>query len=151
MGLESAFVDLRRLADWFGSLAARHRDAARVALIERVVRRLGARCIPLLGRELCSPVAARREAARDALALLAKEDSARERVLVELRRVASSASASARTSEAPVSDEAKVAALGLLAEHGERTAARVSDPSAIRRRSALALASSLDNEADVAA
>jgi hypothetical protein len=148
MGLESAFLDLRRLSDWFASQqseAAAKIDRPR-ALIERVVRRLGTRCIPLLGRELCSPYTARRDAARDALALLAREADARERVLVELRRIANG------TREADgVSDEAKVAALGLLAEHGERTAARFADPGAIQRRSALALASSLDNEADVAA
>ncbi|HUS27736.1 MAG TPA: hypothetical protein VMZ53_04490 [Kofleriaceae bacterium] len=114
--------------------------------MERVVRRLGSRCIPLLGRELLSPQAARRDAARDVLALLAKESDSRERVLAELRRIANDAKR-----EDGASDEAKVAALGLLAEHGERTAARFADPGAIQRRSALALASSLDNEADVAA
>jgi hypothetical protein len=39
----------------------------------------------------------------------------------------------------------------VLGEHGERTGARFADPHAMQRRSALALASSLDNEADVAA
>ena len=142
MGLESAFVDLRRLADWFASLHGDRADG-RQTLLERIVRRLGTRCIPLLGRELCSPHGARRDSARDALAMLAKEAGSRERVLIELRRIASAGSTDAR-------DEAKVAALGLLAEHGERTAARFADPGAIQRRSALALASSLDNEADIA-
>src|SRR4051812_36323840 len=139
MGPETAFVDLRRLADWFSSL----RGNGQRPSIDRVVRRLGTRCVPLLGRELCSLLAARRDAARDALAELAKDEVARVRVLTELRRIASAPKCDA-------CDEAKVAALGLLAEHGERTAAKFSDPSAIQRRSALALAASLDNEADIA-
>ncbi|NVB84715.1 MAG: hypothetical protein HOV81_40465, partial [Kofleriaceae bacterium] len=144
--LSSAFIDLRRLADWFASLGADSSlpVASRSALVERVIRRLGARCIPMLGRELESPVPARREAARSALATLAKQhdaDGVRVRVLAELRRIARGAGC----------DEGKVSALGLLAEHGERAAARFTDPGAMQRRSALALASQLDNEADIAA
>ena len=142
MGSESAFVDLRRLADWFDSLRGHGVRGGHRVGIDRVVQRLGVRSIPLLGRELCSREVARREAARDALAELAKDPATRSRVLIELRRIAASPHSH---------DEAKVAALGLLAEHGERAPARFSDPSAIQRRSALALAASLDNEADVAA
>lgn len=146
VGLSSAFIDLRRLADWFASLGADSSlpVGSRAGLVDRVTRRLGARCIPLLGRELESPVPARREAARTALATLARSDSSdgvRARVLAELRRIARGAGC----------DEGKVSALGLLAEHGERAAARFSDPDAMQRRSALALASQLDNEADIAA
>ena len=138
MGHENAFVDLRRLADWFSSLSA---QPSRALSIERVVVRLGATCVPLLGREVCSHDARRREAARVALAQLATQPATRARVLAELRRIAGS----------DASDEGKVCALGLLAELGERAAARFTDPSAIQRRSAIALAAQLDNAADVAA
>lgn len=138
MGAESAFVDLRRLADWFSSLT---RQPQRTLSIERVVVRLGATCVPMLGREVCSADPTRREAARVALAQLATKTPARPRVLAELRKIASS----------DASDEGKVCALGLLAELGERGAARFTDPTAIQRRSAMALAAQLDNAAAVAA
>ncbi|HEY5947242.1 MAG TPA: hypothetical protein VIV40_17180, partial [Kofleriaceae bacterium] len=96
------------------------------------------------GRELCSPGKGdnkRREAARTALAQLAAQPRVRPRVIAELHRIAQS----------DACDEGKVCALGLLAELGERGAARFNDPLAIRRRSALALATQLDNAADVAA
>lgn len=165
MGLESAFVDLRRLADWFASLSSSgsrglatgtrsgqggsHREQARDTRsidgprlsIERVVLRLGAICVPLLGREIGSRDPRRREAARVALAQLATKTPARSRVIAELRRIAAS----------DACDDGKVCALGLLAELGERAAARFTDPSAIQRRSAIALAAQLDNAADVAA
>ena len=133
--MESAFIDLRRLAEWFAI-----GRAPRLPLhIERLVQRLGARSVPLLGREISSRDPRRRESARVALSMLAA--SCRERVIDELRRVA--------TSDA--CDEGKVCALGLLAELGVRGAARFADPHAIQRRSAIALASQLDNVADVAA
>lgn len=141
MGPESAFVDLRRLADWFASLAAQPHRALSPALIERIVIRLGATSVPLLGRELCARDAKRREAARVALAQLATKTPARSRVIAELHRIAQS----------DAGDDGKVCALGLLAELGERGAARFSDAPAIQRRSALALATQLDNAADVAA
>jgi hypothetical protein len=139
-GFEAAstsFIDLRRLADWFDSLSA-HRTAA--PSIERVVRRLGGVCIPLLGRELVSTDARRRDAARAALAQVARD--ARARVIALLREIAASTTAC---------DDGKVAAVGLLSELGERSSAKFTDPSAIQRRSALALATELDNPADVAA
>ncbi|HEY5928117.1 MAG TPA: hypothetical protein VIV11_40800, partial [Kofleriaceae bacterium] len=87
----------------------------------------------------------RREAARVALAQLARATTtngdARPRVIAELHRIAASTAC----------DDGKVCALGLLAELGERGAARFADPTAIQRRSALALATQLDNAADVAA
>jgi hypothetical protein len=138
MEAENAFVDLRRLADWFSSLPA---APPRALSIERVVVRLGATCVPLLGRELASLEPRRREAARVALGQLAMKPAVRERVLAELRTIAAS----------DACDDGKVCALGLLAELGERGAARFADPSAIQRRSAVALAAQLDNAADVAA
>jgi hypothetical protein len=141
MGPESAFVDLRRLADWFASLASPASVPYRAMSAERMVLRLGATCVPLLGRELCMRDPKRREAARVALAQLATKTAARSRVIAELHRIAHS----------DACDEGKVCALGLLAELGERGAARFTDPTAIQRRSALALATQLDNAADVAA
>jgi hypothetical protein len=141
MGIETAFVDLRRLADWFCSLPASASRTVSSSLIERIVTRLGATCVPLLGRELCARDATRREASRRALAQLATKTDARPRVIAELRRIAAS----------DACDDGKVCALGLLAELGERGAARFSDPGGIQRRSALALATQLDNAADVAA
>jgi tetratricopeptide (TPR) repeat protein len=137
MGAEAgaAFVDLRRLADWFASL----KSGPSAVSIERVVRRLGPVCIPLLGREMTSPDPRRREAARVALAHVAQD--IKPRVVSELRRIAASA--------AP--DDIKVCALGLLAELGERSTAKFTDAPALQRRSAIALASELDNPADVAA
>jgi hypothetical protein len=141
---DTAFVDLRRLADWFASLARPH--SVRPS-IDRIVRRLGAVCIPLLGRELMSSDTTRREAARRGLSQLAAKGSAeavvalRARVVAELRRIASS----------DTSDDGKVCALGLLTELGERSTAKFADHDAIQRRSALALATELDNPADVAA
>src|SRR5260221_11297641 len=131
MGPDSAFVDLRRLAEWFAT-------ATRGSLhIERIVQRLGATCVPLLGRELSGsgagdPIApdigsaaggnARRDAARAALAQLARSSAPRTRGIAELRRIADDTGAC---------DAGKVCALGLLAELGERAAARFHDPEAI--------------------
>src|SRR5690348_11089452 len=107
MGAGSAFVDLRRLADWFASLSSPHPAGPRpisAKLNERIVLRLGATCVPLLGRELAAADPQRREAARGALAQLARQDPARPRVIAELRRIAASGAC----------DDAKVCALGLL-------------------------------------
>jgi tetratricopeptide (TPR) repeat protein len=142
MGIDTVFGDLRRLADWFAGPSG-NRTSGRTqtqAQIERVVHRLGATGVPLLGRELCHGDPRRRDCARAALAHLATTP-ARPRVIAELRQIAASAAA----------DEGKVCALGLLAELGERGAARFSDPTAIQRRSALALATQLESAADVAA
>ena len=134
MAGESTFVDLRRLAAWFGAPPARPSWH-----LERLVQRLGAACVPLLGRELVARDPRRREAARALFAALADGD-ARARVIDELRRIAASDAV----------DDAKVAALGLLAELGERGAARFADPLAIQQRSALALAAQLESAADIA-
>lgn len=133
----TSFIDLRRLADWFASIRT-HR-AMSPAVVERVVRRLGSACVPMLGRELVSHDSRRRDAARVALAHVARD--IKPRVIAELRQITTSSA----------SDEGKVCALGLLAELGERTTATFSDSSAIQRRSALALATELDSPADIAA
>lgn len=137
-GTESAFADLRRLADWFST------SPQRTSLhIERIVRRLGTTAIPLLGRALRHADPRRREAARTALAAIASPESGgeiRTRVLAELRAI---------TTE-NTGDEIKVCALGLLSELGERGAAQFSDPGAIQHRSAVALAAQLGTDADVA-
>ena len=143
MGIDTAFGDLRRLSEWFATPTSGGRTEGGAGLrlrIERLVHRLGATCVPLLGREVCHPDPRRRDTARAALAHLATTD-ARARVITELRKIAAS----------EAGDEGKVCALGLLAELGERGAARFHDPSAIQRRSALALAAQLDTPADVAA
>ena len=135
MGADGVFGDLRKLADWFST------SPQRGSLhVERIVARLGATAIPLLGRELRSPDRRRRDAARAALCALANDLVTRARVIAELR------AATTDTTD----DEVKVAALGLLAELGERAAAVFADPSSIQRRSAIALAAQLHTDADVA-
>jgi len=136
--MESSFVDLRRLAEWLSCASSSHRLPLH---IDRLVERLGATCVPMLGRALSARDSRGREVARLVFATLATRDELRDRVIDELRRVA----------VGDACDEGKVCALGLLAELGVRGAARFADPGAIRRRSALALASQLDNVADVAA
>ena len=145
MGIDTTFGDLQRLALWLTTTAGAEPSGVRTKSVsplrvERLVHRLGATCVPLLGRELCHGDPRRRDAARAALAHLATTD-ARPRVVGELRRIAASAAA----------DDGKVCALGLLAELGERGTASFADPHAIQRRSALALAAQLDTLADVAA
>lgn len=135
MGADGVFGDLRKLADWFST------SPQRGSLhIERIVQRLGITAIPLLGRELRSADRRRRDAARAALCALANDLVTRGRVIAELR------AATTDTTD----DEVKVTALGLLAELGEKAAAVFADPSAIQRRSAIALASQLHTDADVA-
>jgi hypothetical protein len=136
VAMMSVFGDLRRLADWFST------SPQRASIhIERVVDRVGGTAIPLLGREIRHVDGRRREAARTALARLANDVLYRARVVQELRDV---------TEDLAIGDEAKVCALGLLSELGERAAARFIDPSAIQHRSALALAAQLSTDADLA-
>jgi hypothetical protein len=134
--LDTAFGDLRKLADWFST------SPQRASLhIERILRRLAETAVPLLGRELKSADPRRREAARDGLVLLAAGD-ARTRVIDELRAILADAPA--------LGDELKVSTLGLLAELGEHAEATFADPTAMQVRSALALAAQLETAADVA-
>src|SRR5207245_851129 len=100
----STFLDLRILTDWFARAPQSPLSGHRTAHRQRL-RRLGATAVPLLGRELRHGDAMRRDAAREALALLATT-AARTRVIEELHALTASAAA----------DEAKVCALGLLAE-----------------------------------
>lgn len=132
---DGAFGDLRKLADWFSTSPA-HASIH----VSRLTRRLGATCVPLLGRELRSPDPRRREAARDCLAQLAAMPASRARVIAELRGIVDTTGP----------DEVKVCALGLLAELGEHAEAHFADPHAMQRRSALALAAQLETAADVA-
>ncbi len=133
---EAAFRDLRRLADWFSTSPRRSSP-----YLERIVKRLGAIAVPFLGRELRCADPRRREAARDALGTIAAHNpAARARVTAELHAITSGA----------VADEAKVVAVGLLSELGEHADARFADPTAIRVRSAIALASQLETAADLA-
>jgi tetratricopeptide (TPR) repeat protein len=133
---EAAFRDLRKLADWFSTSPQRSSPH-----IERIVTRLGATAIPLLGRELQNADPRRREAARDALETLAAHSAAaRDRVTSELHAI----------THGDVPDEAKVVALGLLSELGEHADVEFADPGAIRARSAIALAAHLETAADVA-
>lgn len=147
MAADGAFADLRKLAEWFEGA-----EGVSWTRIERITRRLGPLAVPLLGRELRGADPRRRDAARDALAYLARIGTerspsegwsgaaVRSRVIQELRGVAARAE----------SDDAKVSALGLLSELGEHATARFADPSAMQRRSALALAAQLDTPANVA-
>jgi tetratricopeptide (TPR) repeat protein len=136
---EAVFRDLRKLADWFST--SRDRRRSDLANLARLVNRLGATAVPLLGRELRGDEPARREAARDALAAIAGRDAeSRARVAAELHAITAGA----------VADEAKVVALGLLSELGEHVDARFADPAAIRSRAAVALAAQLETAADLA-
>ena len=83
------------------------------------------------------PRAARPHATRLAIAA----ERTRERVVAELHAIAS---------DPACPDEGKVCAVGLLGELGERGVARFSDPSAIQRRSAIALAAQLDSASEIA-
>jgi tetratricopeptide (TPR) repeat protein len=134
---EAAFRDLRRLADWFETGSHEPFGPG----VERLVHRLGATAVPLLCRELRGSDALRRDAARDALETLATHDAAaRVRVTAELHVITEGAAA----------DDAKVVALGLLSELGEHVDVRFADPTAIRTRSAIALASHLETAAELA-
>lgn len=138
MVAESAFGDLRRLSDWFSTSPPRASSQ-----IDKIAVRLGVTCVPMLGRELRSDDLRRREASRALLARLADDVMVRARVIAELRAITDGASDAS-------GDESKVCALGLLSELGERAAAKFSDPNAIQARSAIALASQLATDADVA-
>lgn len=136
MASDGLFSDLRELADWLS--AAENTPPAR---IERLTRRLGVTAVALLGRALRSSNPSRRELARTALAYLAIDANtcARDRVIDEARAAALDAS----------TDDAKLCALGLLAELGEHELVRFADPAAMQRRSALVLAAQLDTPAGV--
>lgn len=139
MADDSAFADLRKLADALAALETRTLRAAATRSIEQLAHKLDALAVPLLVRTLAgTPVA--REAARHTLVTLAARLSARTRVLEALRALIAD----------HASDDTKVCALGLLAELGAPETAKFSDPVAIQRRSALALAAQLETPSDIA-
>ena len=138
MAADGAFTDLRKLSEWFATPPVAGVRTTTLQL-QRITRRLGVTAVRLLGRELRHTDLRRREAAREALAWLATT-TARERVIDELRSATVDAG----------DDNAKLCALGLLAELGAPTTATFTDPLAMQRRSALALAAQLETPADVA-
>lgn len=140
MADDSAFADLRKLADALAALETRSLRAAATRSIEQLATRLDTLAIPLLVRTLHTG-SIPREAARSALAALATQlPGTRTRVLDALR---------ALIAESP-DDDVIVCALGLLAELGAPGAAKFSDPVAIQRRSALALAAQLETPSEIA-
>lgn len=112
--------------------------------IDQVVARLGTTAAPYLSRTLRDGTPIAREAARAALIKLAdRSELTRTRVLDAVRSLITDDS----------SDDVKVCALGLLAELGAAHAsgtAKFSDPVAIQRRSALALAAQLETANEIA-
>jgi len=106
--------------------------------IDRLVTRLGSTAVPLLGRELCSEVPARREAARVGL-LVAGRGASRARVIDELRTIATRAD----------HDDVKAIALEILAALGAIEVARFADPSLVLRRSVSMFAGHLESRADI--
>lgn len=156
----SSFEDLRRLATCFDKLDAR---AARKSIL-----RLGGLALPLLLRELGGTSTARAELARGLIAELAGgEAELRSRAVRGLQALAASAPRAPQSSATGASathgtpsagaggaphDDAKARALGLLGELGVAAASPTfSDPEAVQRRSAAALAEQLGSDADVAA
>jgi hypothetical protein len=128
------------LSEYFAAEISPLRTGKLGYAIDRLIRRLGPTCVPLLGRQLAGPDPTRRTAARAGLDVLATTD-ARTRVIAELHRIA----------HGDGGDEGKLAAVGMLGDLGERAAPSFSDPSAIQRHSARALADQLTGPAEVAA
>jgi hypothetical protein len=140
MGDGSSFGDLHRLSELIVTEIPTSRMRKLGYAVDKLVRRLGPICVPLLGRHLAGEHAARRDVARAAFELLASTDT-RARVIAELNDIA----------DGDACDDGKLAAAGLLGELGERAAASFSDPSAIQRRSAHALVAQLTGPAEIAA
>jgi tetratricopeptide (TPR) repeat protein len=136
-GAAGSFVGLQTLATSFTSRSRRGREA-----IERAVH-LGGVAIPLCLREIRSADEDRRDWARQLLLAIADAPPLRARIVASLR--------ASTSSPEPLDDEAKVAALALLAELGEPQAtASFRDPRAIQRRSLGELAELLTCRSDVA-
>ena len=132
-----------------GSWAGLHRlrasfDGPRTRSEERVLldeaRELGATAVPLCARELAAAATPERRAwAVTLLRSLAETSS--DRVLAALRALAGGTA----------SDDAKLAALGLLAELGDESAtASFADPDRVHQKSLERFATQLDTAADVA-
>lgn len=132
-----------------GSWAGLHRlrasfDGPRTRSEERVLleeaRDLGATAVPLCARELAAATTAERRAWAVAL-LRALAETSGDRVCAALRALAGGTAG----------DDAKLAALGLLAELGDETAtASFADPDLIHQKSLERFATQLDTPADVA-
>ncbi|HUQ08171.1 MAG TPA: hypothetical protein VM261_37005 [Kofleriaceae bacterium] len=134
-GISGSWAGLHRLRASFDG--PRTRTEERVLLEE--ARDLGATAVPLCVRELASATGDRRTWAITLLRALA--EPAGERVRAGLRELAGSAAG----------DDAKLAALGLLAELGDETAtAKFADPDRIHQKSLERFATQLDTAADVA-
>lgn len=133
-GISRSWIDLHRLRASFEAVPRR----AEAAELRTLARTLAAIAVPLCARELAgSPV--RRAWAVTLLRVIAQV--ADERVRVELRAVASSTH----------SDDAKLAALALLAELGdEHTTAQFADPRQAHQQSLAKFASQLATPAEVA-
>lgn len=132
-----------------GSWAGLHRlrasfDRPRTPTEERVLldlaRTLGATAVPLCARALAGAADPERRAWAVAL-LRALAEAVADRVRAALGEVTAGAAG----------DDAKLAALGLLAELGDETAtARFVDPARVHQQSLLRFATQLDSAADVA-
>lgn len=126
------------------ALETRALRAAATRSIDQLVGKLETVAAPYLSRTLRDGTPIAREAARAALLKLAdRSDAARTRVLDAVRALITDAT----------TDDVKVCALGLLAELGAAHAggaAKFSDPVAIQRRSALALAAQLETPNEIA-
>ncbi|MBK9032368.1 MAG: hypothetical protein IPL61_13830 [Myxococcales bacterium] len=133
-GISRSWVDLHRLRASFGAARTRADEATLRAL----ARTLGATAVPLCARELAGGPE-RRTWAIELLRTIAQV--ADERVKIELRTLAGRDSA----------DDAKFAALALLAELGdETTTARFQDPRQMHQQSLERFARQLATPAEVA-
>jgi hypothetical protein len=132
-GISRSWNDLHRLRASFGAPRSRVDDQ----VMRGVARALGATAVPLCAREL-GGAAARRAWAVALLRVIAQV--AGERVRVELRAVVAGGG-----------DEAKLAALSLLAELGDETAtAQFEDPREVHKQSLAKFASQLASPAEIA-
>ena len=140
-----SFEELRRLTASFEKLDGR---AAR-----KSCQRLLGVALPLLLRELAGELKGRADLARRMIAELAGADRAsQDRASQELTELRARAVRGLQALALASSDTVKARALGLLADLGLTAAgATFSDPEAVQRRSAMAIAEQLGSEADVAA
>lgn len=135
-GISGSWAGLHRLRASFDG--PRTRSEERVLLDD--ARVLGATAVPLCARELAGAASLDRRTWAVTLLRALAEDSG-DRVRAALRELAGGAA----------SDDAKLAALGLLAELGDETAtASFADPGRIHQKSLERFATQLDTAADVA-
>ena len=132
-----SFLALQQLARSFGE----PRTARRERELHALALDLGPVAVPLLLREVGGADVDRRAWAADLLRTLAGDDGVRPRVVADLHALAAD--------DAPA-DDAKVAALAVLADLGEPVAATFRDPGEVHRRSLADLADLLTCRPDVA-